>query len=256
MKRLAATFLSLIVCGLVGGLAACNGANGASQDLAGTEWRLVSLRGEDLIEDTSITLYFKDGYLGGTMTCNNYGGGPDSGGYAEGRRGRLSIPGPFAVTVQLCETPEGVMAQEEAYIEALLEAAAYRVEDERLTILNESGEAILMYAYVGPVTVWLDEILADPLAYEDQPVRVRGYGAVMVEIALCPGYVGLDQRTTFWGNGDASIVAIIRGDLDLYHTDDLRTFEGTIRVFRGEIGCPNELKEETIPYFEMLAVVE
>ena len=47
---------------------------GVETNLAGTEWRLVSLNGDDLIEGTTITLRFEEEYLGGEMSCNGYGG--------------------------------------------------------------------------------------------------------------------------------------------------------------------------------------
>ena len=42
--------------------------------LEGTEWQLVSLRGEDLIEGRAITLRFGAGTLEGSGGCNTYGG--------------------------------------------------------------------------------------------------------------------------------------------------------------------------------------
>ena len=119
-------------------LVACSGSSdeverpGIPADLAGTQWVLVSLSGDRPIEDTSITLYFEETFLGGYMTCNGYGGSPDT--------------GPLAVTVQLCATPKGVMEQEAAYVDALLKAARYRVVDDRLEIDDETGETILIFA--------------------------------------------------------------------------------------------------------------
>ena len=56
-------------------------------DLVGTEWVLISLNGNSLIEDTEITLNFEKEFLGGFMGCNGYGGGPDSGTiHRDGRR--------------------------------------------------------------------------------------------------------------------------------------------------------------------------
>ena len=117
---------------------------GASPDLVGTDWALTSLNGSSLIEDTEITLFFKEAYLGGTMTCNNYGGGPDSGKYTVTDDGGLAIP-QLAVTVQLCSEPEGIMEQEAAYIEALHDATIYRVTDDRLEIADAGGGTRLVF---------------------------------------------------------------------------------------------------------------
>ncbi len=115
-------------------------------DLVGTEWVLISLNGNSLIEDTSITLYFEEAFLGGSMTCNGYGGGPDSGKYVATDDGTLTVFQPLAVTVQLCSSPEGIMEQEAAYIKALQSAATYRVVDDRLKIDNAVEETILIFA--------------------------------------------------------------------------------------------------------------
>ncbi len=133
-------------------LVACSGSSdeverpGIPADLAGTQWVLVSLSGDRPIEDTSITLYFEETFLGGSMTCNGYGGSPDTGRCIATYDGTLTLPGPLAVTVQLCATPKGVMEQEAAYVDALLKAARYRVVDDRLEIDDETGETILIFA--------------------------------------------------------------------------------------------------------------
>jgi heat shock protein HslJ len=122
---------------------------GAAETLVGTAWVLTSLKGESLIEGTEINLYFEEALLGGSMTCNSYGGGPDSGQYVATDDGTLALPRPIAVTVQDCPTPEGVMEQEAAYIEALRSAATYRVEDDRLEIDDAAGETTLVFARKG-----------------------------------------------------------------------------------------------------------
>jgi heat shock protein HslJ len=119
---------------------------GVAETLVGTEWVLTSLNGESLIEGTEINLYFKEAFLGGSMTCNNYGGGPDSGKYVATDDGTLRLPYPIAVTVQLCSEPKGIMEQEAAYIEALRSAASYRVVDDRLEIDNAAGGTTLVFA--------------------------------------------------------------------------------------------------------------
>jgi len=106
---------------------------------------LTSLNGSSLIEGTNITLNFAEGVLSGFAGCNAYGGGRDSGKYMATDEGTLTIP-QIAVTLQLCMTPEGVMEQEASYIEALRNAAAYRVMDDRLEIDNAAGETTLVFA--------------------------------------------------------------------------------------------------------------
>jgi len=114
-------------------------------DLDGTEWVLTSLNSNTLIEGTEISLYFEGASLGGSMTCNGYGGGRDSGKYIATDEGTLTIP-MIAVTLQLCSEPEGLMEQEAAYIEALQDAASYRVMGDRLEIANPADKTTLVFA--------------------------------------------------------------------------------------------------------------
>ena len=120
------------------------GCSQKADELADTEWELVSLKGKDIIVGTVITLDFADDYLGGEMSCNGYGGSPDSGKYRSKGDGTFALDPPFAVTVQLCTEPEGIMEQEAEYIEALMNAAKFRMVDNRLEIDNEDGEIILI----------------------------------------------------------------------------------------------------------------
>lgn len=120
------------------------GCSQKTNELADTSWELVSLNGKDLIEGTAITLVFTETYLGGQMGCNGYGGSPDTGKYNIKRDGTFQIGDPFAVTVQLCTDPEGIMEQEAEYIEALMNAVKFRMVDNRLEIDNGIGETILI----------------------------------------------------------------------------------------------------------------
>ena len=121
------------------------GCSQKTDELVGTEWELVTLNGKKLIEDTAITLNFTDEYRGGQMGCNGYGGTPDSGKYHAKSDGTFTLGSPFAVTVQLCTEPEGIMEQEAAYIEALMSASHYQIVDNHLEIQNGAGEMILIF---------------------------------------------------------------------------------------------------------------
>jgi heat shock protein HslJ len=114
-------------------------------ELAGTSWELISLNGKDLIEDTAITLEFTETYLGGQMGCNGYGGSPDTGKYISKGDDTIQLGDPFAVTVQLCTEPEGIMDQEAEYIETLMTISHYQIVDNRLVLENETGETILIF---------------------------------------------------------------------------------------------------------------
>jgi len=121
------------------------GCSQKTDKLAGTEWELVTLKGKELIEGTAITLNFTDEYLGGQMGCNGYGGTQDSGKYHAKSDGTFTLGSPFAVTVQLCADPEGIMEQEKTYIEALMNAIHFQMVDNRLEFENKAGKTILIF---------------------------------------------------------------------------------------------------------------
>ena len=121
------------------------GCSPKTNELGGTSWELISLNGKDLIEGTAITLEFIETYLGGQMGCNGYGGSPDTGKYNIKRDGTFQIGDPFAVTVQLCTDPEGIMEQEAEYIETLMAASHYQFVDDRLEIKNDDEGKILIF---------------------------------------------------------------------------------------------------------------
>jgi len=111
----------------------------ASIPLEGSEWLLASLRGESLLEGSRITINLDGDRFEGLAGCNNYGGQYE---VAEG--GRLRISEIF-VTAMACSSPEGIMEQETAYIQALGRSATFRLADGRLEMAGESGETILLF---------------------------------------------------------------------------------------------------------------
>jgi len=130
----------------------------SAANLDGTEWVLTSLHGHSLIAGTNITLNFAGEVLSGFAGCNAYGGGRDSGEYTAVEGGSLAIS-QIAITLQLCQSPEGVMQQEAAYVEALQDATAYRVTDGRLELENAAGETTLVFAQKEEFVVNPDDLL-------------------------------------------------------------------------------------------------
>ncbi|MFC1984562.1 DUF4382 domain-containing protein [Chloroflexota bacterium] len=122
-----------------------SGQNGEVEDaiLEDTDWVLQSY-GEpgnlkDILTDTEITAEFvsSKGTVEGSAGCNSY-----SGSY-EVEDSQLLIPGPVAATEMYCMEPEGVMEQEQQYLETLQAAESYSVEDRELQI--NCGDQILIY---------------------------------------------------------------------------------------------------------------
>lgn len=104
----------------------------------------------------------------------------------------------------------------------------------------------------------VSEILKNPEAFRDKRVRIQGYGFTTATFPLCAGYVGLDRRTLFIDAQRAQIVAEVKWKpptgARMYDPDHLRVFEGYVRIFSGEIGCPGAIKVETFPYLEVVEV--
>ncbi|MEM7127495.1 MAG: META domain-containing protein [Chloroflexota bacterium] len=108
--------------------------------LEGTPWQLVSMGAEGNmvppIAETMITLAFEGSTVEGDGGCNSYFGSYTVDGSS------LSIELP-ASTLMFCESPAGVMEQEEAYILALNGATSFEIEGNELRILYQDG--VLIY---------------------------------------------------------------------------------------------------------------
>ncbi|MCP4358634.1 MAG: META domain-containing protein [Chloroflexi bacterium] len=111
--------------------------------LTGTLWQAIGYnngkRGViSLVEGTEITAVFsKDGRLSGSSGCNNY----TSSYTVEGEN--LTISEQMTVTRRAC--PPEIGEQENAYLAALLQAATYRIEGDRLQIRDAGGSLLADY---------------------------------------------------------------------------------------------------------------
>lgn len=105
--------------------------------------------------------------------------------------------------------------------------------------------------------VSISNIEENPNLYKDKLVRIRGYGVTVATIPLCDGYVGMDKRIIFRDSQNNSIVTVVKESLiDVYDKgyENLRLFEGYVRIFDSQIGCPGKIRTETFPYFEIIGV--
>lgn len=131
-------------------LAACSAATTGADPLAGSAWNLTTLQGEATLPGSSITLSFDEGgQAGGSAGCNSYGGSYAVSGEA------LSF-GALVSTQMACLAPAGVMDQEQAYLQALGQAAGYNLDADSLEILDDAGNVVLVFA---PQTVAPDASL-------------------------------------------------------------------------------------------------
>ncbi|MCM2466728.1 META domain-containing protein [Methanoculleus oceani] len=112
--------------------------------LAGTSWTLesYSLNGEtvsSVIVGTTITAEFSpDGNVTGSGGCNSYGAGYKVDGMS------LSVSSLYSTKMN-CNKPEGLMEQENRYFNLLTAATGYRIEGDRLDLLDEDGTGLLSY---------------------------------------------------------------------------------------------------------------
>lgn len=141
------TTITMIMLVTIIALAACRGGDTPVAppvgpdvpSLQGSEWVLVSLNGQELVQGTNVTLAFAEKEAGGSAGCNHYGGP-----YTATNKGGFAMT-EIAITEMYCMEPDGVMDQETVYTKALMSAAAYRVVDDRLEIDNAAGETVLVF---------------------------------------------------------------------------------------------------------------
>ncbi len=111
--------------------------------LAGTEWILVSLKGEDPVEGTRLTLEIGEDDIGGYSGCNGVGGGFEK--MADGKL-ELSQGDEILMGTSVgCAGERG--RQERAYWDALQDASSYSLSarGDRLKLGNDAGEMLLAY---------------------------------------------------------------------------------------------------------------
>jgi heat shock protein HslJ len=135
-KQILALFL--IAVGLV--LSSCAGTGSQQTDLNGTSWTLTQIQGKPVLADTRPDLSFDNGQASGTGSCNGFGGDYTLSG------NKLTF-GPLMSTMMAC-MPQEVMDQEKAYFSALNSTASFRVEGDRLTLLDAAGNVLAEFVAV------------------------------------------------------------------------------------------------------------
>lgn len=109
-----------------------------------------------------------------------------------------------------------------------------------------------------PLLTTIADIERNPEAFRDRFIQIQGYGIITATMPLCPGYVGMDKRTRFVDATQKLIVAEVHeealGNQRRYDPENLRVFEGYVRIFSGEVGCPGAIQTETFPYFEITGI--
>ena len=110
--------------------------------LSGTSWMLTRLNGAAALDQTTVTLDFIDeSNAGGSGGCNGYGTSYtfDPNGTA------IRFTPPFG-TLIACVEP--IMAQEQAYFQALTEATSYQLAGDTLLLANAEGVVVAEFTGV------------------------------------------------------------------------------------------------------------
>ena len=136
---------ALVMSGLA--LAGCNSGNpmapdgsmgGAGGMIVGPTWRLISIDGHPPIEGTTLTAIFsEDARVAGSAGCNRYFG------RANAETGRMLV-GPLGSTLMACEA-NGVMSQEQRFLELLQAAASYSVVGDELRLGPSPSKTTLVF---------------------------------------------------------------------------------------------------------------
>jgi len=117
------------------------------ETLADTEWTLISLNGQNLVEGSCITLaFFPDNYMQGDAGCNTYG-------VDYKVNGREFLIPEIHRTEEECEVPVQILQQEAAYFDALESVTAYWATENCLAYQNAAGALVLAYDRKLPATV-------------------------------------------------------------------------------------------------------
>jgi heat shock protein HslJ len=121
--------------------------------LEDTKWILELLHGEKPLQGSHITLNLGQEGFDGFAGCNSYGGE-----YEAASKGVL-VTGLVWQTEMECES-RALTDQEQAYVEALRNSAAYRVTDDRLEIDNAAGETALAFVQKETLAMNPDDLMA------------------------------------------------------------------------------------------------
>ena len=112
----------------------------------GVRWNLESLDGKPPLEGTFVTFIVDGNRYGGGDGCNSFGGQPEEGVPVADEDGAFLVSaGGMVETLMLCETPQGIMEQAEAYKRAVRSGRTFQIDGDRLKILDGSGKVRLVF---------------------------------------------------------------------------------------------------------------
>lgn len=125
-------------------LVACSTVAGSGQaKLSGVTWKLTSFLNDqgqvvNAFPGVETTMKFEDGSVSGKAGCNSYS--------AKFKTNGENITFSEAIsTMMACETPQGAMDQESAFLRALPSAAKFKVSGNTLEIYDKNGALLLTF---------------------------------------------------------------------------------------------------------------
>lgn len=109
----------------------------------GETWILESVDGRPLVDGMYATLTIDGPQFGGFDGCNSFGGRHEAGKPVVKPDGTISVP-EFAITAAGCPT-DAILDQANRFLEAMTQQARARVVDDRLHIIDGSGDVALVF---------------------------------------------------------------------------------------------------------------
>ena len=134
----AALIVSALACLAGGDNFSLPSSLGDESGLLGTSWSLVEIGGDEPISTSGSfpTITFGGGQAFGNAGCNYWGA-------AYSVDGNNFSFGEVEITEIMCETPSGIMEQEDAFVQMLMDAERFELQGNRLTIFTSSGEVFV-----------------------------------------------------------------------------------------------------------------
>lgn len=123
--------------------------------IAGTEWMLAAIEGQDPIgQPARLSFKADQTWMSGSGGCNDFTG-------SFVRRGEDGIGiGPLRVTKKFCNEPKGVMQQEARLLFLLSSVNSYRATEDSLVLYNDT-RPVLIYVEERTSSLRVDAIPAD-----------------------------------------------------------------------------------------------
>ena len=128
MKKTIKIIILIMAVGLL--VAGCS----STQSLNNTSWRLARLSDQAVLTETEVTLIFAEDSLGGNDGCNSYGGSYTSEG------SKIDVGDDIVSTMMYCS--DQIQTQTNAFYQALLNAASFKITGGKLSLLDSSGTVL------------------------------------------------------------------------------------------------------------------